>query len=109
MTSQSGVIYNGSTGEPLQGATITLVRNGNPIAMAVSNSKGEFSIESNETADSIYISHVGYKSESSAISYTQRSWQLQPDYKELDPITLDNKKKEPVLLWIILAALLLKS
>ena len=109
MTSQTGTIYNGSTGEPLQGATVSLISNGNPVAMALSNSSGQFSVQSNETADSIYISHVGYNPYSGAISYTQKSWHLQPDYKELDPVELGTKKKTSVLWWILLAALLLKK
>lgn len=57
-----GTVKDASTGKPVDGASITLLRNGNPLNLAFSKNDGTFvlSIEQLLEADSLNVSCLGY-------------------------------------------------
>lgn len=65
-TMVSGVVVNGTSGEPLTGASVQAGR-----WMVVTNEDGFFTLKSDEPIEAVTVSHVGYRSQRAAIHHPQ--------------------------------------
>lgn len=104
----SGILYDADNSQPIPYATVTLYNGSTALARTATSASGSFNLESNTPGEKLQFSSAGYKTATFFTNNFQRSYYLEKDYKELDPVTLNNKKKSAIP-WLILAAVILLS
>lgn len=88
----SGTVVN-EINEPVPGASIYLLLNGEKIAGVVADSNGNFSVTAQQQPTSIVISSTGYVAWEWTADPAQNIYQLKIDVKDLDPVDLPPGKK----------------
>ncbi len=83
-----GRVKDSQTGAGIPGATVILIGGGRSIATAFADSQGDFSITTFIQPDSINFSSVGYQSFSFPASEYQHTYELEKDYRVIDPVIL---------------------
>lgn len=92
----SGQLIDSYTGEPLYGAHIYLVRNGNMLPFQdITDMDGKFSnLGGFEMGDKIAFSYIGYGTQQ--FDYRQKLFDMIPKNEEIDEITILGTKPAPV-------------
>ncbi|MDY6800197.1 MAG: DUF5686 family protein, partial [Bacteroidota bacterium] len=86
ITKVRGVIKNSETGEPISFVNVTFK---NSSIGTITNTSGEYFLESRQSYDSILVSFVGYKPQAKAInalSYQVINFNLEPNIYEIEEI-----------------------
>lgn len=100
----TGILYDATNSQPIANATVTLYNGSTIVARALTNAGGSFIVESTAPGDKLEISSVGFKTATFTTNNYQRSFYLERDYKELDPVVLNNKKNR-LLPWLLIGGL----
>lgn len=102
-----GIVQNANTTEPIPGATVAAVANGQIITQVIANASGEFSLQSPAPADYLRISSAGYITQNFTAWIDIYTYNLQPDYKEIDNVILPPGTKKSYLPYFLIAGILL--
>lgn len=101
----SGQVADSVTAEPIAGATVQLLRGGQPVASQAANGQGQFSLSTGIPADQIAISAASYKDMVFPASPYQHNFELEPDVTKLPPVILPPGSTKKDHTWMILAIL----
>lgn len=86
-----GKVFDAETNLPISGVSV-LIKNSS--SGTITDSDGNFVIESQEEIDQLYISHLGYKSTTIKVSGDRLEVALTPETTELDEVVISATKTE---------------
>jgi len=107
--SVGGTVFDSSTGLPLASAGVHILRDGRPVALAISDSSGRYALTVPDSGDYVLLGQMsGYFERESPLppfteldGHTSLDLVLQSEAIELDPLTV-TVRNERVLRWLSL-------
>ena len=101
----AGIVRDSESGAPIPSATVALYDNGRLVAQSVADGGGSFVVGSSvQSGDILIFSSAGYKSASYPADNLQRSFSLDRNVLELEPVELNNRPKTGnILMWALIA------
>src|SRR4051812_47749208 len=83
--SVKGIVTDATTNAALTGATVKTPTGATPV---ITNSQGQFNIQSNTTIDSLIVSYAGYADKKVAVNHSNLTIALQPSFINLNEVVV---------------------